>query len=98
MDTVNIFIMRKSTEYLNDALELIDGMSDAKKARELGIAKQTLSNYLNGGRIMDDYACVIVARTIGINPMLCICSANYDREKNEERKQFWLDLWSELAS
>ncbi len=90
--------MRKSIEYLNDALTLIDDMSDTKKARELGIAKQTLSNYLNGERIMDDYACVIVARTIGIDPMLCISSANFDREKNEERKQFWLNLWNELDS
>ena len=90
--------MRTSIDYLNEALKLIDDRSDAKKALELGIAKQTLSNYLRGERIMDDYACVLVAKTIGLNPMLCISSANYEREKNEEKKQFWLDLWDELNS
>lgn len=87
--------MRKSIDYLNDALELIGNVSDSKKANRLGIAKQTLSQYKAGQHIMDDYACFMVARILGIDPLTCVSSANYEREKNEEKKQFWLEVWSE---
>lgn len=88
--------MRKSTEYLKEALALIGGESDAQKAEVLGIQRSTLSKYLHEKRVMDNYSCVTVARILGIDPMLCICSAGFESEKSEEKKQFWLDLWNEI--
>lgn len=88
--------MRKTIDYLKEALILLEGESDAQKAEQIGIQRSTLSKYQLGKRVMDNYSCVIVANILGIDPMLCICSASYENEKSDEKKQFWLDLWDEI--
>ena len=88
--------MRRAIEYLKEALALLEGESDAQRAEQLGIQRSTLSKYQLEKRVMDNYSCVIVANILGIDPMLCICSASYENEKSDEKKQFWLDLWNEI--
>ena len=90
--------MKKSIEYLNEALATIGNPSNRDAEKILGIDHSSISLYLSGKRTMDDYACLMVARTLGIDPLPCISSANFDREKNEEKKQVWLDLWNELET
>ena len=87
--------MKSSIEYLNEALKVIGDSSNRKAAQRLGIANNSISQYLSGKRAMDNYACFMVARILGIDPLTCVSSANYEREKNEEKKQFWLEVWSE---
>lgn len=88
--------MKSSIEYLNEALGIIGEDSVRKASVELRIAHNSISNYASGERTMDNYACFMVARVLGIDPLLCLCSATYEREKAEDKKQFWLDLWNEI--
>lgn len=90
--------MKSSIEYLNEALKVIGDSSNRKAAKRLGIANNSISQYLSGKRTMDNYACFMVAKILGIDPLTCVSSANFEKEKNEEKKQFWLDLWNELDS
>ena len=88
-------MMKPSIEYLNEALEIIN-TSDRQAAKELGIAQSSISLYKSGERTMDNFACFVVADILGIDPLLCLCSATYEREKSEDKKQFWLNLWNEI--
>lgn len=86
--------IKKSIEYLNDALETIGNISQTEAAKTLGIAQNTLSQYKQGERIMDDYACIVVAETLKIDPLIVITAANIDREQgkktpNESRLEAW---------
>ena len=84
--------MKKSTEYLLEALEKVTGKNDKEKAATMKIAQSTLSQYKTGERTMDDFACIIVAKTLGIDPMKIIAAAQEEREKNEERRGIWRDF------
>ena len=53
--------MKLSTDYLIEALEKLGKMPDGKKAEALKISPQALSGYKSGDRIMDDFACIMVA-------------------------------------
>lgn len=84
--------MKKSTEYLLEALEKVAGKNDKEKAATMKIAQSTLSQYKTGERTMDDFACIMVAKTLGIDPMKIIAAAQEEREKNEERRGIWRDF------
>lgn len=93
--------MKKTIDYLNDALNLIDKKSDAKKAKELGITRGALSRYISGQRIMDNYACIAVAQKLGINPMVVIATATIERDMEKEpispeRQKVWDKMKEEL--
>lgn len=81
--------MKTSTEYLKLAMEKLEKTSDAQAAKALGIARSTLSEYLSGRRIMDDFACVMVAKVLEIDPMDVIAACNQERERTEDRREFW---------
>lgn len=89
--------MKKSTEYLKEALEKMGNMSDAKKAERLKISRQALSSYQIGNRIMDDFMCILVARELGIDPLEVIAAANMEREKSQERRDFWQDFREKIG-
>ena len=90
--------MKTSIEYLNDALTAIGNPPDREAAKVLKIASGTISNYRTGKRTMDNFACLMVAKILDIDPLLCVSSASFEAEQNEEKKQIWLDLWNELNS
>lgn len=90
--------MKSSIEYLNEALKTIGNPTNREAAKVLGVAHNSISQYQSGKRTMDDYACFMVARILGIDPLTCVSSANYEKERNEEKKQFWLDLWNEIEA
>ncbi|HJV07819.1 MAG TPA: hypothetical protein VJ642_11035 [Chromobacteriaceae bacterium] len=81
--------MKKSNEYLAEAIKRLGDISDAKKAKMIEITPAALSNYLLGKRIMDDYCAAKVAKILGVNPMDVIAACNEEREKTEERRAFW---------
>lgn len=90
--------MKQSREYLEEALTLMGDMSDSEKAKRLKIAQPTISQYRTGARKMDDFACIMVARVLGVDPMRIIAACQEEREKNEERREFWRDFRSTLGS
>ncbi|MBX9346654.1 hypothetical protein K5M36_06080 [Chromobacterium vaccinii] len=84
--------MRQSVEYLRDAIEKLGVENHTKAATELKISKAALSMYLSGDRIMEDFACIMVAKILGIDGMEVIAAAQMEREKNEERREIWADF------
>ncbi len=89
--------MKASRDYLLEALEKTPGSSGEEKAKALKISGNTLSQYKRGERIMDDFACIMVGRMLGIDPMKIIAACQEEREKNQERKEFWRDFRSTLS-
>lgn len=90
--------MKKSNEYLQEALDRLGEMSDRKKAEVLKLSPQAISGYKSGERVMDDFACIMVANTLGIDPLEVIAAANMDREKNQARKDFWSDFRKKIGA
>ncbi|MEO4030537.1 hypothetical protein ABH313_21125 [Chromobacterium vaccinii] len=89
--------MKLSVDYLQDAIEKLGDMSQNKKAEKMGLNGNTLSQYMTGTRIMDDYACIMVAQVLGIDGMEVIAAAQMEREKNLDKKAFWEDFRKKLG-
>lgn len=89
--------MKESRDYLEEALTKLGDKPDVEKARTLKFSPQALSLYRNGTRKMDDFACIMVARVLGIDPMRIIAACQEEREKSEERREFWRDFRSTLG-
>lgn len=88
--------MKSTIEYLNDAIKVIGANSQIELATILGLKQNTISQYLTGKRIMDDSTCLIISEILGIDPLTCVSSANYEREKNPEKRAKWEQIWNEL--
>lgn len=89
--------MKTSRDYLEEALEKLGDISDTEKAKRLKIAQPTISQYRSGNRKMDDFACIMVGRVLGVDPMKIIAASQEEREKNQERKEFWRDFRNTLS-
>ena len=46
---------------------------------------------------MDDYAYIVVAECLGIDPLEIIAAANMEREKNQARRDFWQDFRKKIG-
>jgi transcriptional regulator with XRE-family HTH domain len=84
----------KTIDYLKKVKECIDISSDYALAKKLGVTKQTISGYMNGSRVMDDYIAAKVADVLKINPLRVIAEANAEREKDSQKAEFWRKLAS----
>ncbi|MGY8624416.1 hypothetical protein [Chromobacterium violaceum] len=89
--------MKLSGDYLREALEKMGDKSQNKKAEELMLKGNTLSQYMTGERIMDDFACIMVAKILEIDGMEVIAAAQMEREKNTERRAVWEDFRKKLG-
>ncbi|MCD0494498.1 helix-turn-helix domain-containing protein [Chromobacterium violaceum] len=85
--------MKTALEYLQEAEEKLGTSNNASAtARALKTTPQAIHNYKNGVSKMDDYHCIRVAQVLGIDPMEIIAAAQEEREKNEEKREFWRDF------
>lgn len=89
--------MRTSISYLEEALERMGNEPDKKKAEKLKLTATALSNYLNGVSKMDNFACIMVGRYLGIDPMKIIAACEEERAKSEEKQGFWRDFQKQLG-
>ena len=89
--------MRKSIYYFDEAKKKLAFESDNAMAVWLGVSRATVSLWRNDVGSMDDYAAAKIAGVLGINPMEVIATANAEREKTEERKEFWQDFYKRLG-
>lgn len=90
--------MKKTTDYLQEALEKLGDMPEGKKAEALKMHRNTLISYKNGERIMDDYGCIVIAEMLGVDPLEIIAAANYEREKTQAKKDFWTDFRKKIGA
>lgn len=85
-------------EYLNEVKRVKGIESDYKLAKYLGITKQAISGYQQNNRVMDDYTAAKIAKVLGIPEIQVIADANAEREKTEERRDFWRKIAEDSRS
>lgn len=89
--------MKKTTTYLDEAKKALGIESDNAMAIYLGVTRQAISNYRHATKIMDDFCAAKIAGALGINEMIVIAAANAEREKTEDRKEFWRNFYERLG-
>jgi hypothetical protein len=57
--------------------------------KQLGLPPTTVSNYATGKRQFDNYAAMMVAALLDLEPLHVIANAEAAREKDETRRQYW---------
>lgn len=79
-----------------DTLEILDAVkkshgltTDTELANLLECSTAQISQYRTKKRTMDDYTASRVADLLGLDPMALIAQANAEREKNEEKREYW---------
>ncbi|TAN46331.1 MAG: XRE family transcriptional regulator [Methylococcaceae bacterium] len=81
--------MKTTKEYLEAAKMALDLPSDYAAAKWLGVTVQAMSKYKHGERIIDDYAAARIAEALKISPWEVVAAANYEREKEPKKKEYW---------
>ncbi|WP_137009793.1 helix-turn-helix domain-containing protein [Aquitalea aquatilis] len=84
--------MKASIEYLKEAKEKLGCETDYQLAKALKTSTTNISRYMSGETLMDDFHCLVVAKSLGIDPMKIIAAAQEEREKNEEKRGVWRDF------
>lgn len=79
----------QSIRYLEAVRARTVTKSDYAIAKALGLTPVAVGHYLHGRRVMDNYACLRVAEALGVPLQEVIAAAEYDREKNEAKRETW---------
>lgn len=88
--------MKSTTYYLDQIAKLTETGSDYAVAKLLGISGSRICNYRNGRAHFDDMICLKVANILQIELTEVIASANYQREKDKNKKAFWLKAFNNV--
>lgn len=89
--------MKKTTTYLDEAKQALGIDSDNAMANYLGVTRSSISNYRHGPNVMDDFVAAKIAGVLNIDAMIVIAAANAEREKTEDRKEFWRNFYERLG-
>lgn len=79
----------RSVEYLEAVKRKFDLKNDRQLALHMGMAPNTISQYVLGKRVMDDEACLAVALQLEIDPMQVLGAAFLDRAEKTGQKSLW---------
>lgn len=71
--------------------------TDGELARNLGVSKQAISDYYNGKRAPDDFACLKIAQALGKPLDSVIATVKAASEKDETRRAVWEDYMKRLG-
>jgi transcriptional regulator with XRE-family HTH domain len=85
-------------EYLEAAQNVLKAPNDNKLGVALGLENNRVSDYKKGHRRPDEYACTRIAVALGVDPALVIADIALEWEKNEKKREFWLNFRSRAAS
>jgi len=78
--------LRNLLDQTKDALGI---SSDGALARALDVSKQSVSDYYNGKRAPDDFACLKIAQATGKPLETIIATVRAESEKDEKRREAW---------
>lgn len=78
-----------NAELLDKAKEVTGATSDYKLAQVLDIPKERISDYRNGKRKPDVYACARIAAAINRDPLEIIALVEAEAAKSETQRAFW---------
>lgn len=81
----------KPSEYIDKAKEKLGLTSDYAISIELGVDRKRISRYRNGESYFDEYMTFKVAEILEMNPEKIICDMKIQSEKNEDKREFWIE-------
>nr|WP_315168324.1 hypothetical protein [uncultured Deefgea sp.] len=84
--------MKLIADYVEAAKEKTGIKSDRAFGMHIGGGESLVSKWLNEGKHPEDYYCIRIAEILGINPLEIIAAANWEREKSQDRKDWWEDF------
>ncbi len=84
--------MKSINDYLNDVKQKLALETDYKLAKWLECRTGALSNYRSKKAGIDNYRATKIAEALNISPMEIIATAEAEREKNEEQRNYWKKL------
>jgi transcriptional regulator with XRE-family HTH domain len=71
--------------------------SDYRVAKELGVSRNTISTYRAGrSNTMDEDTSVMVASSLGINPVIVLVDQALERAKNDDARRSWAEVIKSL--
>lgn len=88
--------MKLCIDYLRE-IEAKNSWSRYRIGKELGISSARIYQLFDNGGTYDDGTALRVAEILGIDPNLVVASAHFEREKNPQIKQFWMNLTDKLS-
>lgn len=81
--------MQTAAQYLDAAKEKLQLQSDYALAKQLGLSRQTISNYRKNHRTFDNYTCIALSEITGIPALKIIADMELARETDECRRGMW---------
>lgn len=90
--------MKTTVQYLNEAKEALGFDSDRKLAIWMEVSTAALARYQNGERTLDNYAAAKIAEALKLDPMEVIGAANWEREKDGKRREYWRQVVTRSAA
>jgi transcriptional regulator with XRE-family HTH domain len=91
------FFMKTTKEFLKELKEKQGFTSDYALAAFLNLNRANISMYQSGKRIPDDYICAKIAEGLEIPAITVIAAANMEREKDEDKKEYWRNFYERLG-
>jgi transcriptional regulator with XRE-family HTH domain len=88
--------MNNSQKYLVEVKRKLNLTSDYSLAKVLGVGTNTISQYQNQKRVMDDTMALRIAEILEIDPMKIIAAANADRETGKAKEK-WESFYKQLG-
>lgn len=84
--------MKLIADYVEEVQEKLGLKSYRALSLKLGGGENLVSQWISNGYQPDDYYCIRMAEILGINPLEIIAAANWEREKNQGKKDWWEDF------
>jgi hypothetical protein len=81
--------MHTTTELLDLLKSRAGWASDYRVAKELGIPKQTVSNWRNGVNTFGNPEAIRIAKLLNFDPAYVMACANAERSRTEEERAIW---------
>jgi transcriptional regulator with XRE-family HTH domain len=76
-------------EFLDKCKEKLNISSSYALAKEWGVSETILSNYYNGKRSPDEFACFKIAETLNLDPAFVIAQIRAENEKDEKKAEYF---------
>lgn len=89
--------MKTTIEYLNEAKAALGIESDYEMAKFLGVNRSAVSHYQSGKRIIDNMTAAKIAEALKVSAITVIATAEIEREKDEERREYWKNFYKRLG-
>lgn len=89
--------MSKTTDYLDQVKQRKGLTSNYQLAKELGTSQQDISDCYKGKKHADEYIATKIGLTLGVEPLHIMAEVRAETEKNQIKRNFWLNFLRHAA-